>query len=251
MNWADDMPVLKAPPRVDGKPERYASAAQTMREVHLRAEVWSNQASGEVVVAFGGTAASSLDDWKANLRWFLRPFNPIDEYSVLTDTFVPTFIAEYQRRAAEPQWAWLKEAHVIATGHSLGGGLAQRFAYSLSAKSGVPEVRVVYAFDTSPVSGKRSVPGSVEQAKGLTIYRIYNRGESLASVRSILRLENPGDERNEGQIWLDIRYRENWSWRTLLPSGSVHAHGMFDLARFMAANLPQETLRACSDESRS
>ncbi|MEX3846244.1 lipase family protein [Paraburkholderia sp. BR10882] len=217
---------------------------------HLRAEVWSNEDKGQVIVAFGGTAASSMDDWKANLRWLLAPLHPTDEYSVLTDTFVPTFITEFNRRVAEPQWAWLKRAHVIATGHSLGGGLAQRFAYSLSAKSGVPAVKVVYAFDPSPVSGKRSAPDFAEQADGLTIYRIYNRGEILASLRSLLHFGDPGNERNQGQEWIDIRYLDNWSWRTLLPSGSVHAHGMFDLARFMAANLPQAALRACADESR-
>ncbi|AQH00428.1 hypothetical protein A9R05_15620 [Burkholderia sp. KK1] len=245
VQWSN-MPTLKA-----RQGEMYSAAAQTMRNFHLRAEVWSNEDKGQVIVAFGGTAASSMNDWKANLRWLLAPLHPTDEYSVLTDTFVPTFITEYERRAAEPQWAWLKKARVIATGHSLGGGLAQRFAYSLSAKSGVPAVKVVYAFDPSPVSGKRSSPNFAEQADGLTIYRIYNRGEILASLRSLLHFGNPGNERNQGQEWIDIRYLDNWSWRTLLPSGSVHAHGMFDLARFMVANLPQAALRACADESKS
>lgn len=227
--------------------EAYPDAAQAMREVHLRAEVWSNEKTRQVVVAFGGTAASSVDDWEANLRWTLALFGPKDEYTVLTDTFVPTFVQEYQRRENEPNWAWLKDASVISTGHSLGGGLSQRFAYSLQAKSGVPSVKEVYAFDPSPVSGKRSSPDFAEQAHGLTIYRIYNRGEVLASLRSLVHLGNPDDRRNQGQIWVDIRYRDNWTWKTLLPSGSVHAHSMFDLARFMAKNLPPADMPACMD----
>jgi len=73
-----------------------------MRDVHLRAEVWSNATTRQVVVAFGGTAGSSLDDWKANLRWVLAFFDHKDEYTVLTDIFVPAFSHEYQGRS----FAW-------------------------------------------------------------------------------------------------------------------------------------------------
>jgi len=121
------------------------------------------------------------------------------------------------------------------------------FAYPLQAKSGIPTVKEVYAFDPSPGSGKRSSPHLRDQADGLTIYRICNRGEILASLRSLVQLGNPGDRRNQGQIWVDIRYRDDWSWRTLLPSGSVQAHGMHDLARFMVKNLPQADAPACTD----
>lgn len=236
------MPSLKR--RAD---EMYADAAQAMRDVHLRAEVWSNATTRQVVVAFGGTAGSSLDDWKANLRWVFAFFDSKDEYTVLTDIFIPTFVHEYQRRESEPEGAWLKDARVISAGHSLGGGLAQRFAYSLQAKSGIPTVKEVYAFDPSPVSGKRSSPDFPDQAQGLTIYRIYNRGEILASLRSLVHVGNPGDRRKQGQTWVDIRYRDNWTWKTLLPSGSVHAHSMYDLARFMAKNLPPANMPACLD----
>ena len=240
VHWTE-LPSLK--PNAD---EKYAGAAQQMRNVHLRAEVWSNAATTQVVVAFGGTAASSWNDWKSNLRWVL--FNRKDEYTVLTDIFIPAFVQEYQRRESKPEWAWLKGARIISTGHSLGGGLSQRFAYSLQAKSEIPTVKEVYAFDPSPVSGKRSSPNFSDQAQGLTIYRIYNRGEVLASLRSLVHFGNPGDRRNQGQTWVDIRYRDNWTWKTLLPSGSVNAHGMWDLARFMAKNLPPPDMPACLDE---
>ncbi|MDH6165536.1 hypothetical protein M2282_000664 [Variovorax boronicumulans] len=241
VQWAD-LPSLR--PQLN---EQYAEAAQKMREVHLRAEVWSNEQTRQVVVAFGGTAASSSDDWKANLRWSLRFFDSErrDEYTVLTDIFVPVFVKAYKNRRDEDGWKWLNEARIVSTGHSLGGGLSQRFAYSLEASSDVPIVKEVYAFDPSPVSGKRDSPNFQEQAKGLTIYRIYKRGEVLASLRSLVHFGNPGDERNQGQKWIDIRYLDDWTFRTLLPSGSVHAHGMHELAKFMARNLPAAEKPAC------
>jgi hypothetical protein len=208
-----------------GTCDLYPESAQRMRAVHLRAEVWSNIESKRVIVAFGGTAASSWNDWKSNLRW-MHPINTFDEYTVVTDTFVPVFVQAYEAREKTPEGAWLNGASVIATGHSLGGGLAQRLAYSLLKKGVVPPIKEVYAFDPSPVSGKRSAREYATQAVGMTIYRIYNRGEILASLRSIANATNPGDWRNQGQSWIDIRYLDDWSWKTLMPSGSVHAHSM-------------------------
>jgi len=74
VQWTE-LPSLEPRPN-----EKYSDAAQKMREVHLRAEVWSNATTHQVVVAFGGTAASSWNDWKSNLRWFV--FHPHDEYTV-------------------------------------------------------------------------------------------------------------------------------------------------------------------------
>jgi hypothetical protein len=206
--------------------------ATDMRDVHLRAEVWENQKRNEVIVAFGGTAAASMQDWKSNFRWFLAPFKPNDAYTVLTDKYVPAFINEYKRRSNISNGEWLKLARITSVGHSLGGRLAQRFAYSLNPEEGILGVKTVYAFDPSPVSGKRSVVGYKETAHGLTIFRVYKRGEALASMRSLLQWSNRRPSK-DGQTWTDLRYRDGWSWKTLLPSGSVSAHGMYRLACFM------------------
>lgn len=205
-----------------------------LQNTHLRAEVWSNEELNTVIVAFGGTA--SLGDMAANARWLLR-FGGPDAYDVLTDLYVPAFVQAHQARASEAGGAWLKNARIAATGHSLGGGLAQRFAYSLKPTSGMPRLKEVYAFNPSPVSGKRGVDGFEEQAIGLTIYRIYNRGEILASLRSLLQWGNVGNERNQGQTWVDIRYAGGWSWRTLMPTGWVKAHFMHQFACFMSDHL--------------
>ena len=215
-----------------------------MRNTHLRVEVWSNASRREVIVAFGGTAASSWEDWKANLHWFLEPIGVRDEYDVVTDTFFPAFVAEFNRRLKLPGWEWLRTARLVPTGHSLGGGLAQTFTYSAWWDNDLPRPLEVFAFDPTPVSAKRSTPAFKKHTaesfpyRGLKIYRIYNRGEILASLRSLLHFGNPNPDMNEqGQNWIDIRYKENWNWGVVLPTGAVHAHGMHALACFMAQNL--------------
>ena len=212
------------------EPKQTSTDAGEMYDVHLRAQVWANKEQGLVIVAFGGTAFTSWEDWKSNMRWLIDPFtDPKDAYSVLSKNFIPLFVDMYKEKRRAPGGEWLATAEVVAAGHSLGGGLAQRFAYALKADEGVPVVKTVYAFNPSPVSGKRGVPSWEENAKGLTIYRIYNRGEFLATVRSMLSWA-AGD--GDGQTWLDIRYLDNWKW-TSAVTGTVHAHQMFMLACFM------------------
>jgi hypothetical protein len=155
----DELPLLKTP--CDPGTASYA-----IRRAHLRPEVWSSEKKRKVVVAFGGTAAASLQDWKSNFRWILARIPPRDAFKVLTDTFVPEFVKAYRKRRDGPGGEWLKTAQVIATGHSLGAGLAQRFAYLLNADYKIPMVKEVYAFDPSPVSGKRSVKDWEKQARG-------------------------------------------------------------------------------------
>ena len=160
-----------------------ARLASGIKQSNLRAEVWERKDPPAVTVAFGGTIFSSGKDWRSNLRWFIP--NHVDEYTTLVTQFGPAFVAEFIRRAKKPEGAYLKYATIYATGHSLGGGLAQEFAYSLPIDPSVPRVTQVYAFDPSPVTGFFSVDSKIRNVnkKDLLIDRIYERDEILASAR--------------------------------------------------------------------
>jgi len=222
-------------PRVGRKSQPASELVRKLQDVHLRAEVWSNREKNVVIVAFGGTAG--FEDVAANARWLL-PFGAPDAYVAVTDLYAPAFVAALERRAMEPEQQWLKSANIVSTGHSLGAGLAQRFAYSVRPGPNNKAVKEVYGFDPSPVSGKRGVDGWEETAQGLTIFRIYKRGEILAGLRSLLQWANPGNSRNQGQQWIDIRYLDDWSWRTVLPDGWIRAHGMHKFACYLNRNSP-------------
>ncbi|AGH87324.1 lipase family protein [Ralstonia nicotianae] len=158
---------------------------------HLRVEVWEKPSARLLVVAFGGTILKSGKDWKSNLRWFLPGHK--DEYTQIVDKFGPAFTDEYLRRVHSAEGAYLKDFRIHSTGHSLGGGLAQQFAYSLPLRPEVPRISHVYAFDPSPVTGFFSVDKETrdQNKKGLNIDRIYERHEILAVVRSFTSLFVP------------------------------------------------------------
>lgn len=159
--------------------------------VHLRVEVWSNSSSKKLAVAFGGTVLRNLKDWKSDLRWFIP--NKQDEYTVIVKTFGDAFVDAYQKRTSGPECDVPRDVELFSTGHSLGGGLAQQFAYSLPRIASVPRVKKVYAFDPSPVTGFYSVekPLREHNSELLAIDRIYERGEILAYFRSITNFIYP------------------------------------------------------------
>jgi hypothetical protein len=159
-------------------------------KVHLRAEVWSHDQTKQVAVAFAGTEVTNLADWRANLRWFLPKHQ--DEYTVIVKTFGQAFVDAFVEYSSKAGWQ-PSDVHLFSTGHSLGGGLAQEFAYSLPIDGRVPRVEKVYAFDPSPVTGFYSVKKSLREtnANNLATDRIYERGEILAIVRSITNYISP------------------------------------------------------------
>jgi hypothetical protein len=163
---------------------------QKVDETHLRVEVWSNASSSKVAVAFGGTVARNIKDWESDLRWFIH--YKTDEYTVIVEILGKAFAEEYLRRQKDSQWAFLKSATLFSTGHSLGGGLAHEFAYSLP-RANVPRVSKVFAFDPSPVTGYYSVEKGLrtENSEALLIDRIYERGEILAYFRSLTNFVYP------------------------------------------------------------
>jgi hypothetical protein len=152
---------------------------------HLRVEVWERQTPAAVAVAFGGTVFRNKMDWLANLRWFMP--GPVDEYTLTQIQFAKAFADECIKRH---QLGRPVSAHLYSTGHSLGGGLAQQFAYALPDVPNLPRVEKVYAFDPSPVTGFFSVDKKVREINraSLKIDRIYERGEILAIARSLTSL---------------------------------------------------------------
>jgi hypothetical protein len=184
-----------------------------MKNVHLRAEVWWHLHDRKIAVAFGGTVFTNIKDWKANLRWFLP--NKDDEYTVIVKSFGQAFEEEYAKKVEEAGWQKFEHVHLFSTGHSLGGGLAQEFAYSLPLTEAVPRIDKVYAFDPSPVTGFYSVRKSVRDVnvRNLDIDRIFERGEILAFLRSIVSLFVP-PRRNAPTI-RQIRYNLFPTWNPI------------------------------------
>jgi hypothetical protein len=157
-----------------------------MDQTHLRVEVWEKRSSSTIAVSFGGSIFNNRMDWRSNLRWFLPAHR--DAYSDVVQTFAPAFAREFSERLNKAGNEYLRNARVVSAGHSLGGGLAQQFAYCLNSKASVPRVTKVYAFDPSPVTGFFSVEKIIRRmnSRGLKIDRIYERGEILAIARSLI-----------------------------------------------------------------
>lgn len=152
----------------------------------------------EIAVVFEGTNFSELPDWTANLRWFLRFIPGFEDQYTLTARLVAK---EFRDRLASrpdsyrlnPNDVVLRHAggepiKIVSAGHSLGGGLAQHFAYTFvqspeDAKG--PRVAEVYAFDPSPVTGwfTANDPPRAHNATALRTNRIFEHGEVLAYIR--------------------------------------------------------------------
>jgi hypothetical protein len=165
--------------------------SKALLKSNLRVQVWERHDPPVVAVAFGGTVFTSGKDWRSNLRWFIPHHK--DEYTEIVDVLGPAFVLKFLRRSEQPGEQHLKHADLFATGHSLGGGLAQQFAYSLPRNPLVPRVKKVYAFDPSPVTGYYSVDVETrdDNKRGLQIDRIFEREEVLAAVRSVASLLYP------------------------------------------------------------
>lgn len=208
------------------------SLAEKMNRTHLRVDVWYHPQDNILAVAFGGTVATSGKDWRANLRWFIAG-DDNDEYSVLVRDFIPALQAEFHARAGRPGYEQLASARLIATGHSLGGGLAQQFAYALVPDKDLPRVATVYAFNSSPVTGFYSVDKEIRDAnsKQLRVERIYERGEGLAAVRSILASVYPPSE--SAPTIVETRYALFWKPTLFTLRAAIDQHSIVPLATKM------------------
>lgn len=183
--------------RWDNFPSKALSVEMRRRGLFLLV-VERESAPREIVVVFEGTNFTELPDWTANLRWFLR-FIPgfEDQYTLTAKKVAEEFYTQLSSTPSnyvlDPNIDTLYHpsgdpVRIVSTGHSLGGGLAQHFAYTFkqvppTAKG--PRVSEVFAFDPSPVTGwfSTSDPPRSHNAHGLRINRIFEHGEVLAYIR--------------------------------------------------------------------
>lgn len=199
-----------------------------IKSTHLRVQVWERNDPPAIAVTFGGTVFNNDADWRANLRWFI-PWHR-DEYTDVVQSFAPAFDLELKRRSQSMETARLSKLALYSTGHSLGGGLAQQFAYSVPLDC-VKRVCKVYAFDPSPVTGFFSVMRRLRDAnrKGLLIDRIYERGEILALLRSLTSLFYRPSTKNAAIC--GVRYNVFWAWNAILAHSIVELAAKIDAAR--------------------
>lgn len=197
-----------------------STLADTLHNAGMHVEVWENLVDDpQIVVVFEGTVFTSRDHWKANLRWFLRFLPKYEDHYTIASKAIGSAVHKVisgspERYTFDSNSSSLKlsdgrNVRIIATGHSLGGGLAQQFSYSFLQTADPPtgpKVDEVFAFDPSPVTGWFSTqnPPRDYNAKHLRINRIFEHGEVLAYLRIFtsniyLRKANPA-------IWI---YRYN------------------------------------------
>lgn len=190
----------------------------------------------EIVVVFEGTNFSEIPDWRANLRWFLRFIPGYEDHYTLTAREVGkeffqrirSDASRYKVSGSDPVLRHPdgQPIRIVSTGHSLGGGLAQHFAYTFQQEPKTatgPRVSEVYAFDPSPVTGWFSAedPPRTHNASGLVIHRIFEHGEVLAYVRLIT--SRLASSRVDPAIW---EYRYNFDSRANI----IRNHSMRSLA---------------------
>jgi len=197
-------------------------------KTHLRVQVWERAEPAAIAVTFGGTVFNNRADWRANFRWFIP--GKRDEYTDVVQRFAPAFRDELNRLSRTMDPRQLAQVDLYSTGHSLGGGLAQQFAYSLPDDC-VKRVKKVYAFDPSPVTGFYSVDEKLRDLnkKGLLIDRIYERGEVLALLRSLTSLFNKPSSRN-AEI-RGIRYNVFRAWNPIAAHSIVELAAKIDAAK--------------------
>jgi hypothetical protein len=136
----------------------------------------SNGIVTEAVIAFRGTEnrrGQYFHDWGSN---FAAAFAFEPKQYELASGYVPDLIKGLQDEFNNDN----NKIQIYATGHSLGGGLAQQAGYLSS------DIVEVFTFNTTPVTNWSSLRmrGAVKKAYPV-IHRIYHGGEFLEKIRFV------------------------------------------------------------------
>lgn len=172
--------------------------------VGLYVEVWERATPDrEIAIVFKGTENDTLavafPDWFSNFRWLgvlLPDWLKTDQYTQTAGELADEFRYRLEHEGW-PNRTGDEALKIVTVGHSLGGGLAQYFAYSFSNTSPrgliVPSISRVYAFNSSPVTGWTDVPCKVRcrNASSLQIFRAFEFGEILAYPRFVAESLSP------------------------------------------------------------
>lgn len=182
--------------------------------------VWTRSEGGrdEVVIAFRGT--SGWRDWLyGNLWWATRAYE--DNQLTRARNAAGAVIAHFRSRA---QRTGAAAPVFFATGHSLGGGLAQHVLYAYP-----DDIRQAFAFHPSSVTGYSAIEDKPTRIKGCScanvapearMMRIYESYEILANLRIFHKIFFPPERHVQ-----EVRFPFHGGWNMLA------GHNMYDFAR--------------------
>jgi hypothetical protein len=186
------------------------AAIPTRRQTpDLTYRVWVNERHTPpvAVIAFRGTHIRA--DWFSNLRWVDSWIPSIEDHYEQTERITPELVRFIKSNYGE-------KTSIIATGHSLGGGLAQTAAYAACG-----DIATVYAFDSSPVTKHRAVNNCDGARSAQSFYRVFEQSEILSYARFVVRLALGLHEKDPHMMEIKVH---------LFDGIGVRAHSMQQLA---------------------